>query len=139
MSSSVNLRGWKSAAFEPCPAFIPIVSNFFHCGTGRGPPQPSQRVHLDGVSRCVLDAHGGFRHPRPSVSKLYAHVRRFSRLMALPAVFLPQQRHCHIPAAAFVLAGEQYLFQLCVSDVIIQRSCDPLLLCCSQTLWTMCR
>ena len=108
-------------------------------------------VHLHGVSRLVLDAHGGLRHPRPPpvlVPKLRVHVRRFPSLMALPAVFLPQKRHghprlrqlpvnvrivrLHIPAPALILTREQNFLQLCVGDVIIQRPRDLLLLCCLQ-------
>mgnify|MGYP002508712267 CR=1 FL=1 len=48
----------------------------------KGVPRP---VHLDGVSRLVLDAHGGLCHPRPSPVLV-------SELRAVHGVFEPPRR-----------------------------------------------
>ena len=58
----------------------------------------SSPVHLHGVPRFVLDAHGRPCNARPTAvpfAKLGAHVRFLAGFLALRTVFFPQQRQGH--------------------------------------------
>ena len=108
-------------------------------------------IHLHGVTRLVLDAHGGLGDPRPSavlLSELSGLVRRPATLMALLAVLLPQQGHGHtalrqllvnvgviglyVHRDSLVLVREEQEFKLLVRYIRVDGPADLLLMCSVQ-------
>lgn len=64
----------------------------------------SSPVHLHDITGFMLDAHCGFRDPRPPavlVPELCAHVRPFANLCAVPAVLVPKQGQRHTGLCQF--------------------------------------
>ena len=105
-------------------------------------------VHLDCISRFVLNAHDSFRHSCPFavfVTALSAHVRRAAAFIEFAAVFFPKKRQrnaglCkltvdvriigfNIQTNIFVFVRKEHPLQICIRNIIIDRPADAQPVC----------